>query len=117
MEEYIEQDLILPCADMFNLHVKVIDHQFKDDKVILYMRATEGASILSTLTDKMDLVNTAYKLNKYFIGEWELLCAGSCSRRSLVRNVPEMKDGLFRYGQAGLGVSLSGAEYNFTKQK
>lgn len=111
LEEYLEKCNVVPCADMFNLHVKIMDHQFENDDIYFYVRVTEGANVYSTLAEKRDLVNIAYKLDEFFVGDWKILTAGTCSRRTGVINRPENWK-FFNFGQSGVGLSCSAGVWN-----
>mmetsp|Transcript_1616 Transcript_1616/g.5576 ORF Transcript_1616/g.5576 Transcript_1616/m.5576 type:complete len:583 (+) Transcript_1616:265-2013(+) len=112
LEEYLKQGHLVPSADMYNLHVKCVDHHFDEnsENITLFMRVTEGANLFSNFSDKRDLINIAYKLNKFFVGDWKILCAGTCTRQTSSVNRPQ-KHGPFHYGQSGVGISLSAGNY------
>lgn len=112
LEQYLKKGLLVPSADMYNLHVKFIDYHMDDssDTVTFFMRVTEGANLFSSYSEKRDLINITYKLNKYFVGDWKIITAGTCTRQSSVANRPEIH-GPFHFGQCGVGISLSGGEH------
>lgn len=111
LEEYLEKCNVVPCADMFNLHVKILDHSFENDDINFYVRVTEGANVYNNLAEKRDLVNIAYKLNTFFIGDWKILTAGTCTRKTGVINRPENWK-FFNFGQSGVGISCSAGVWN-----
>jgi hypothetical protein len=104
---------IVPSADMFNLHVKIIDYKVTpDNKIKFYCRVTGGANLFHKAGDKDDLVNIVYKLNEFFVGDWEILTVGSCTRKTAISNRPEGTESDFHFGQSGVGISLSAGNYS-----
>jgi len=97
---------ICPGANLCNLHVTVFDHEIRDENVQLYVRASQGANFNSNVADKNDLVNIATNLDKFFIGDWRLISAGTCTRQTGVTNVPTIS-GMFGYDYSGVGYSAS----------
>jgi hypothetical protein len=47
-----------------------------------------------------------------FIGDWEILTVGSCTRKTAVSNRPEGDESNFHFGQSGVGISLSAGVYD-----
>lgn len=121
-EEFVDYvQRLLPSANLTNLHVTTWDAEITDSKVIFYLRASQGANFNSLVASKEDLRNLWENLDQFFIGDWELLSAGTCSRKTDVSNVPEYKE-LSRYitfahGHSGLGFSFSGVSLKTLKQK
>eukprot|EP01080_Neovahlkampfia_damariscottae_P011669 gene11669-4905_t len=110
IETFLKEGGITPSADMFNLHVKMLDHEIHPTEVVLYSRITKGANMSSKFATKNDLVNIAYKMNHYFIGDWEILSVGSCSRKTDIVNRPCSFNDNFSYGQSGIGISCSATD-------
>jgi hypothetical protein len=106
VETYLKECRVTPCADMFNLHVKILDHTIQGDKLNFFVRVTEGANVYSDVAEKRDMINIAWKLNEFFVGDWKLITAGSCTRKTGVVNRPEAWKG-FHFGQSGVGISCS----------
>jgi hypothetical protein len=97
---------ICPAANLCNLHVTVFDYEIRYENVRLYVRVSQGANFNSTMADKNDLVNIATNLDKFFIGDWTLLSAGTCTRQTGVTNIPTVS-GMFGYDYSGVGYSAS----------
>lgn len=95
-------------ANLTNLHVTVWDAIDDGEKVHILARATEGANFNSHHADPDDLANMTANINRFFIGSWTLITAGSCTRKTALANVPLLKDH-FIHGLSGIGFSFSGA--------
>ncbi len=110
---------IVPAANLSNLHVTSWDCTVNGDKVVMMIRASEGANFNSTEAFKNDLLNMSNNLDRYFIGEWELISVGSCARKTWSSNVPELvelSDNVkFMHGQSGIGYSFSGCNIDSLK--
>jgi hypothetical protein len=107
LEQYLKDCRLTPSADMFNLHIKILDHEVNASDVILYARVTQGANMSSSIASKNDLINIASKINRHFVGDWEILSVGSCSRKTTDLNRPQCWNNYFSFGQSGIGVSSS----------
>ncbi len=111
LQEHVEG--IVAAANLSNLHVTSWDCSIGTETVELIIRASQGANFNSFVAEKSDLKNMAHNLNKFFIGDWTLISAGTCTRKTWVSNVPEVvrlgQSGLFLHGLSGLGFSFSGA--------
>eukprot|EP01061_Rhynchopus_euleeides_P027017 TRINITY_DN43_c1_g1_i1.p1 TRINITY_DN43_c1_g1~~TRINITY_DN43_c1_g1_i1.p1 ORF type:complete len:586 (+),score=261.78 TRINITY_DN43_c1_g1_i1:158-1915(+) len=91
IEAFLDPANLLPCADKYNLHVTPLSYEDAGDAYNLYYRVTEGGVVSyeaasaqakgSAVTERRDLVNTLYKLNRSQVGTWRPLCIGSCSRK------------------------------------
>ena len=114
---------LLPAANLSNLHVTAWEGEINKDHVVLYLRASQGANFNSLIANKQDLRNMWENLNTFFIGEWELLSAGTCSRKTHISNVPEYVElsssdeypATFLHGLSGIGYSFSGASLETIK--
>ena len=82
-------DTLCPAANLCNLHATVLSNEILDENVQLYVRVSQGANFNSTVADKNDLINITTSLDKFFIGNWELVSAGTCTRQTGVTNVPQ----------------------------
>lgn len=93
-------------ANHTNMHVTIWDAIVAGESVHIIARATQGANFNSTLADPNDLLNMTANLKRFFIGDWKLISAGSCIRKTAISNVPEMKEN-FIHGLSGIGFSFS----------
>jgi len=108
---------ILPVANLSNLHVTILDARIAENSVIFFVRGTQGAHFNSLVANKNDLRNMWENLNRFFIGDWELLSVGTCSRKTDISNVPEVVElsldpkypATIVQGLSGIGYSISGA--------
>jgi len=96
------------AANLTNLHTTVWDACVESDQVHIVIRATEGANFNSEFAHPDDLHNMIANIQRFFIGSWKLVTAGSCTRKTTTSNVPEYTDH-FIHGLSGIGVSFSGA--------
>ncbi len=101
-------------ANLANLHMTVWNACEDGDKVHILIRATEGANFNSHYADPRDLANMKANINRFFIGSWRLLSAGSCTRKTTTANIPEMKEN-FIHGLSGIGLSFSAASRDLFK--
>ena len=46
-------------------------------------------------------------LNEYYIGDWELLSVGTCTRKTGIENASKVIDDLFWVCHSGIGYSAS----------
>jgi len=117
IKKFVLNNGILPCSDLFNLHVTIFDQEFVtvegNEVAKLYGRATEGANFnVDDLTGrKDDIFNVWQKINYYFEGEAELVSVGSCTRHTWLENMPRI-DGDFLNGQSGVGLSFAACEHD-----
>jgi hypothetical protein len=95
-------------ANLTNLHTTIWDACVENDMIHLAVRATEGANFNSEYADPRDLANMTANINRFFIGSWKLILAGSCTRKTTTANVPEITSH-FIHGLSGIGFSFSGA--------
>lgn len=107
-EEQIQK--ISASANLCNLHVTVLNSDIRNSKVQLFVRVSQGANFNSKVADKNDLLNLATNLNQFFIGYWELISAGTCTRKTSISNVPEVSR-FFVQGLSGIGYSVSAAPW------
>lgn len=99
---------LVGAANLTNLHTTVWSACVDNDVVHIAIRATEGANFNSDLADPNDLANMKANIERFFIGSWKLITAGSCVRKTATPNVPELKDN-FVHGLSGIGFSFSAA--------
>ncbi len=113
LSQFIANGGLLPSADLYNLHVKVLPEytENEDGSITLFVRVTEGGNVGRWTADLHDLENILYKLTEKFSGKWTLQTLGSCARQGGVSNAGSVHS----YGgvkivadQAGVGISLSG---------
>lgn len=101
------------CANLSNLHVTSWNCFIKPTTVELLIRASQGANFNSLIANKLDLINMSNNLAQFFIGDWDLISVGTCTRKTWVSNVPEFvrlyENSGFLHGLSGLGYSFSGA--------
>jgi len=102
---------IVPAANLCNLHVTNLDAETQGSYIKLYVRVSQGANFGSSVAAKNDLINLATNLDLFFIGDWELISAGTCTRKTWVSNVPEY-NGHFVHGLSGIGYSASAAPWD-----
>ncbi len=106
---------MVAAANLCNLHVTSWDCVIEGDKVVLFVRASQGANFNMEVASKQDLINMRNNIDAYFIGEWELESAGSCVRKTKKSNVPEIyrlsSTVAFGHGYSGLGYSYSAAPW------
>ncbi len=95
-------------TNLTNLHMTIWDACVEGDVVHVIARATQGANFNSELADPDDLYNMTANINRFFIGKWTLLSAGSCTRKTTTANVPELTEN-FIHGLSGIGFSFSAA--------
>ncbi|MBS0656322.1 MAG: hypothetical protein JSR46_11140 [Verrucomicrobia bacterium] len=95
-------------ANLTNLHITIWDAVVDGDTVHIVARATQGANFNAIYADPNDLANMTANINRFFIGSWKLITAGSCTRKTTISNVPEFKDH-FIHGLSGIGFSFSAA--------
>lgn len=101
-------------ANLSNLHVTSWNAFVNNKNVEMIVRATQGANFNSYVASKNDLYNMRNHLNLNFTGDWELLSAGTCTRKTWISNVPEYHElspssGLV-HGQSGIGYSFSAVD-------
>lgn len=114
---------LLPAANLSNLHVTSWSGEIEGEMVILYLRASQGANFNSLVAEKKDLRNMWENINTFFIGNWELISAGTCSRKTHISNVPEFlelssnkeRSACFVHGLSGIGYSFSAASLESIK--
>lgn len=85
-------DKLCASANLCNLNVTVIESKIHNDDVHLFVRVSQGANFNSTVANKNDLINMAANLDQFFIGNWELLSAGTCTHQTNTTNVPTISD-------------------------
>src|ERR1700722_4141498 len=117
-EEQFARDIrgLLPSANLCNLHLTTWDGEISETKVTFYARASQGANFNSWVANKNDLRNIWANLDRFFIGDWELISAGTCTRKTHISNVPEYvelssdpeRPATFLHGLSGIGFSFSG---------
>lgn len=104
---------IVPAANLSNLHVTSWDCTIQGDNIVMMVRVSEGANFNSNIAFKNDLLNMSLNLHNYFIGNWELIAAGSCTRKTWATNTPELIEVSntlkFLHGLSGIGYSFSAA--------
>lgn len=104
---------IVAAANLSNLHVTPWNAVVNDQMVELIVRITQGANFNATVASKNDLLNMRNNLDRYFIGDWELLSVGTCTRKTWISNVPEYHElspgSGFLHGLSGIGYSFSAA--------
>jgi hypothetical protein len=106
---------IVAAANLSNLHATSWDCEVEGDNVIILVRASQGANFNAMVANKNDLLNMYYNLNHYFIGDWELLSVGTCTRKTWVSNVPEFQNG-FLHGLSGIGYSFSATPFEMLQK-
>lgn len=99
---------LVGAANLTNLHTTVWNACVDNDVVYIAIRATEGANFNSDLADPNDLANMKANIERFFIGSWQIITAGSCVRKTATPNVPELKEH-FVHGLSGIGFSFSAA--------
>jgi len=112
---------IVASANLTNLHVTPWDVCVEQGQAKLLVRVTQGANFNSTIADKNDLLNMAFNLKQFYVGDWELISAGTCTRKTTVANVPAYMsewpdDSGFLHGLSGIGFSFSGVSKEFLKR-
>jgi len=116
---------LLPLANLSNLHVTLWDGEIIYDKVVFNLRASQGANFNSLVADKDDLRNMWENLDRYFIGDLEIVSAASCSKKTYISNVPEhvelssnpQRPTTFLHGLSGIGYSVSAASLPTIKER
>jgi len=103
-------------ANLTNLHVTVVNCSAKEGNIVIITRITQGANFNSLVADKNDLVNMAENLERFYIGTWKLLSAGTCTRKTAISNVPEFSSN-FIHGLSGIGFSFSAAPKHMLQRK
>lgn len=100
---------LVASANLTNLHITPLSIEISADKkaAILIIRGTQGANFNATSADPNDLENMIANINTCYIGVWELLSAGSCTRKTGISNVPEIVKGMFGACYSGIGYSAS----------
>lgn len=111
-EDLLKKHLTKLCAsaNLCNLHVTIFENEIREDNVQLYVRVSQGANFNSTVADNNDLTNMATNLDQFFIGNWGLISAGTCTRQTNVTNVPTIADihsVTFGRDYSGVGYSAS----------
>ncbi|HEV8051872.1 MAG TPA: hypothetical protein VGP47_05200 [Parachlamydiaceae bacterium] len=109
-----ENDLIncsqklVASANLSNLHITPVSAEISPDgtTVVHIIRGTQGANFNKTVADINDLRNMCANLNEYYIGDWDLLSVGTCTRKTGVKNAPETSMG-FWFNHSGIGYSAS----------
>ncbi len=112
--EHIKQ--LVGAANLTNLHTTVWDAVLDGDKAHIVVRATEGANFNSSYADPKDLANMTANINRFFIGSWKLITAGSCTRKTTTSNIPELTDH-FIHGLSGIGFSFSAVPLEMFRKK
>lgn len=107
---------LVGAANLTNLHTTIWNAAIEHDMVHIVVRATEGANFNSPNADPRDLANMMTNINRFFIGSWKLITAGSCVRKTTTSNVPEFTNN-FIHGLSGIGLSFSGAPRSFFEQR
>ncbi|MCE5294054.1 MAG: hypothetical protein LLF94_05515 [Chlamydiales bacterium] len=95
-------------ANLTNMHTTIWNACVEGDCVHIVVRATQGANYNSLEADPNDLYNMQENIKRFYIGEWQLITAGSCSRKTTTSNVPQYTSG-FIHGLSGIGYSFSAA--------
>ena len=95
-------------ANLTNMHTTIWNACVEGDVVHIVIRATQGANYNSKEADPNDLLNMQENIKRFYIGEWQLITAGSCSRKTTTSNVPQYTSG-FIHGLSGIGYSFSAA--------
>ncbi len=112
--EYIKE--LVGAANLTNLHMTIWDACIDKDMVHIVIRATQGANFNSPLADPNDLYNMQANIQRFFIGTWTLITAGSCTRKTTTANVPEVTNH-FIHGLSGIGFSLPAAPKEMLKKE
>ncbi len=107
---------LVGAANLTNLHTTIWNAVEDGEMVHIVVRATEGANFNSPLADPRDLANMRANINRFFIGNWKLITAGSCVRKTTTSNVPEFTEN-FIHGLSGIGFSFSAAPKEIFKKK
>lgn len=95
-------------TNLTNLHMTIWNACVEGETVHIVARATQGANFNSEFADPDDLANMTANINRFFIGSWKLITAGSCTRKTTTSNVPELTHN-FIHGLSGIGLSFSAA--------
>ncbi len=98
------------AANLTNFHMTIWDVAEDGQNVHILIRATEGANFNSEYADPDDLANMQANIQRFFIGSWKLISAGSCTRKTTIANIPEIKEH-FIHGLSGIGFSFSAANF------
>lgn len=107
---------LVGAANLTNLHTTVWKACVDHDMVHIAIRATEGANFNSDFAHPDDLANMTANIQRFFIGSWKLIMAGSCCRKTATANVPVLKDN-FVHGLSGIGFSFSAAPKEMLERK
>ncbi|MBS0637323.1 MAG: hypothetical protein JSS12_07415, partial [Verrucomicrobia bacterium] len=66
--------------------------------------------------DPRDLANMTANINRFLIGSWKLITAGSCVRKTTTSNIPQLTEN-FIHGLSGIGFSFSAAPKELFEQQ
>lgn len=123
LAQYVQN--IIPAANLSNLHVTCLNTKISKNDIEIDLRASQGAHFNSHIAHKDDLRNMWANIDHFFIGKWELISVGTCTRKTHLSNVPEYVDlsqnnerpAAFIHGLSGIGYSFSGASLETLKSR